>query len=136
LIHTIGQRAWLKSHWREATVSRIMTERLKVRIQASNRRLCPPLAPTHIRAFAPQGPVPLAQSARRRGPRTRRSHSARQWLRPSARCPRSPPPSAAPAPPPRHRRRPRHPPRRGSSPAAPSPSPFSSYPGPSPLRST
>ena len=62
-----------------------------------------------------------------------RSHSARQWLRPSARCPRSPPPSAAPAPPPRHRRRPRPPPRRGSSPAAPSPSPFSSYPGPSPL---
>ncbi|KAL5642823.1 hypothetical protein ACJX0J_003693, partial [Zea mays] len=40
-----------------------------VRIQASNRRLCSPPAPTHVRAFAPQGPVPLAQPARptRRG---------------------------------------------------------------------
>jgi len=28
LIHTIGHRAWLKSQWREATVCRIMTERL------------------------------------------------------------------------------------------------------------
>ncbi|KAL5659957.1 hypothetical protein ACJX0J_027082, partial [Zea mays] len=39
------------------------------RIQASNRRLCSPPAPTHVRAFAPQGPVPLAQPARstRRG---------------------------------------------------------------------
>ncbi|KAL5660061.1 hypothetical protein ACJX0J_027186, partial [Zea mays] len=38
-------------------------------IQASNRRLCSPPAPTHVRAFAPQGPVPLAQPARptRRG---------------------------------------------------------------------
>ncbi|KAL5641952.1 hypothetical protein ACJX0J_002708, partial [Zea mays] len=41
----------------------------KTLIQASNRRLCSPPAPTHVRAFAPQGPVPLAQPARptRRG---------------------------------------------------------------------
>ena len=68
----------MKSQWREATVCRIMTERLKVRIQASNRRLCPPLAPTDIRAFAPQGPVPLAQSAqpmcRGRPPRSSLPH--------------------------------------------------------------
>ncbi|KAL5660091.1 hypothetical protein ACJX0J_027216, partial [Zea mays] len=39
------------------------------RIQASNRRLCSPPTPTHVRAFAPQGPVPLALPARptRRG---------------------------------------------------------------------
>ncbi|KAL5660102.1 hypothetical protein ACJX0J_027227, partial [Zea mays] len=39
------------------------------RIQASNRRVCSPPAPTHVRAFAPQGLVPLAQPARptRRG---------------------------------------------------------------------
>uniref|UniRef100_A0A804PRG3 Uncharacterized protein n=1 Tax=Zea mays TaxID=4577 RepID=A0A804PRG3_MAIZE len=43
--------------------------RFSRRIQASNRRLCSPPAPTHVRAFAPQGPVPLAQPARptRRG---------------------------------------------------------------------
>uniref|UniRef100_A0A804RSJ6 Uncharacterized protein n=1 Tax=Zea mays TaxID=4577 RepID=A0A804RSJ6_MAIZE len=40
-----------------------------VRIQASNRRLCSPPAPTHVRAFAPQGPVPLAQPARADAPR-------------------------------------------------------------------
>uniref|UniRef100_A0A804PRR2 Uncharacterized protein n=1 Tax=Zea mays TaxID=4577 RepID=A0A804PRR2_MAIZE len=38
--------------------------RFSRRIQARNRRLCSPPAPTHVRAFAPQGPVPLAQPAR------------------------------------------------------------------------
>uniref|UniRef100_A0A804PT28 Uncharacterized protein n=1 Tax=Zea mays TaxID=4577 RepID=A0A804PT28_MAIZE len=59
-----GRRTTDSELWREATVCRIMTERLKVRMQASNRRLCSPPAPTHVRAFAPQGPVPLAQPAR------------------------------------------------------------------------
>ena len=45
------------------------------------RRLCSPPAPTHVRAFAPQGPVPLAQPARptRRGGPPRSSLPNGRW---------------------------------------------------------
>src|SRR6266498_3822106 len=50
------------------------------------RRLCPPPAPTHIRAFAPQGPVPLAQpvrpTSRGRPPRSSLPHG--RWAEPFA----------------------------------------------------
>ncbi|KAK4360148.1 hypothetical protein RND71_019100 [Anisodus tanguticus] len=66
LIHTIGHRAWLKSRWREATVSLDYERTPLSRIRARSAHAPAVRLPPAVGACGPQGHVSLARSSRRK----------------------------------------------------------------------